>query len=264
MPYINIDNKEIFYREFGEGEAVVFLNGLMMSTSSWMAFVPTVSKKYKMITVDLLDQGRTQSCDKEYTIEDQAVLLNKLISHLGINSIHLIGMSYGGKVALTFALRYQSKVKTLTISNTDSRTINISKEIFKGWAYAASTLDGEVLASVVLPYMYSYIFYEKNLKLMEQNKKSISKLLDEEWKDRFLRALHSLSDFNVSHLIKNIKIPTLIISSELDAITLTKGQEFIHNEIENSQWVTIREAGHAALYEKPEEYIDRIMNFLES
>lgn len=138
------------------------------------------------------------------------------------------------------------------------------KEIGQGWILAASTLNAEFFSSIVFPYIYSYRYYEENLDLIEEKKKAISKVINEEWKDRFVRNLYSASDFNVSHLIKNIKVPTLIISSELDAITLTKYQEFMHHEIENSKWTVIKGAGHAALYENPEEYISTIMEFLDN
>jgi pimeloyl-ACP methyl ester carboxylesterase len=90
----------------------------------------------------------------------------------------------------------------------------------------------------------------------------MSKALNEKWKDRFIRTLQSAIDYDVSDRIKDIKVPTLIISSELDTISFTGYQEFIHNQIENSSWVTIKEAGHAALAEKPEEYISIVMEFL--
>ncbi len=262
MPYVDVDGKRLYYREYGTGIPVVFLNGVMMSTGSWIPFVNTVSKEYRMITVDLLDQGRSDDCEEGYTVDTQANFLNKFLDRLGLNDIHLLGMSYGGKVALTFTIKYQSKVRSLILSNTDSFTSNIMKEIGKGWAYAASSLDGEIFSNIVFPYMYSYKFYQDNYEYIESRKKAMSKALNEKWKDRFIRTLQSAIDYDVSDRIKDIKVPTLIISSELDTISFTGYQEFIHNQIENSSWVTIKEAGHAALYEKPEEYISIVMEFL--
>lgn len=264
MPYINIDGKNIYYREYGSGEPVVFLNGVMMSTSSWAPFIKTVSKDYRMITVDLLDQGRSDSCENEYTIETQSEILKEVIDNLDLDKIHLVGMSYGGKVALSFTTKYQSIVKSLILSNTDSYTTNIMKEIGKGWAYAASTLDGEIFSTVIFPYMYSSNYYAENADDIEEKKKAISKVLKEKWKDRFIRNLGSALNYNVSHLMKNIEIPTLIISSEFDAITPIKHQQYINKHIDGSTWKIIEGAGHAAMYEKPDQYISIIMEFLKN
>ncbi len=263
MPYIHIDGKRLYYREYGKGTPIVFLNGLMMTTTSWLPFKDIVAKKYRMLTIDLLDQGRSDDCKEGYTIDTQVIFLNKFLDKLGLHKVHLLGMSYGGKVALTFTIKYPSKVSLLILSHTASFTSNIMKEIGKGWAYAVSSLDGEIFSSIVLPYMYSYRFYENNYKAIERNKKAISKVLNERWKNRFIRSLESMLSYDVSQEIKNIKVPTLVISSELDMISPSNYQEFIHKQIENSQWVIIEEAGHAVLYEKPEEYISIVMEFIE-
>lgn len=263
MPYINLDGINIYYREYGGGEPIVFLNGLMMTTSSWLPFVKHISKDYRMILVDLLDQGRTDSYKENYTIETQADLLNSFLESLDINSAHFLGLSYGGRVALTYAIKYSDKVKSLILSNTDSYISNMMKDIKKAWVHAASTLDGEVFSNIVFPYIYSLDYYENKYEKIEASKKVMSKLLNEEWKDRFIRNLNSSLNFDVSHLIKDIKVPTLIIGSEYDLITLVEYQKFIHNKIENSCLVIIKGTGHGAIFEKPDEFISAVMKFLK-
>lgn len=262
MPYINIMGKNIYYKEYGSGEPIVFLNGVMMSTNSWSPFIKPLSSKYKMITVDLLDQGKSDSSESQYTIDIQAEILENFLNRLGLNKIHLVGMSYGGKIAQTFTIKYQDKVESLVLSNTDSYTTNIMKEIGKGWSFAASTLDGAIISSIIFPYMYSPSYYEKNYSSMQKKEKAISKEIDEKWFNRFERILNSAVNYNVYNQIKNIKVPTLIISSELDIITPIKYQKIIHQQIEGSRWIIIKDTGHAAMYEKSEEYISIIMDFL--
>ena len=75
MPYINISGKNIFYKEYGSGEPIIFLNGVMMSTNSWSPFIKTLSRDFKMVTVDLLDQGRSDSYEDDYTIDTQVEIL---------------------------------------------------------------------------------------------------------------------------------------------------------------------------------------------
>ncbi|GFN36163.1 alpha/beta fold hydrolase [Tepidimicrobium xylanilyticum] len=262
MPYVNIMDKNIYYKVYGEGESIVFLNGMMMATNSWSPFIKDVTKDFKMITVDLLDQGKSDSFEGFYNIETQSDFLKRFLDEIQIERAHLVGMSYGGKVALTFASKYEYKVRSLILSNTASFTTNILREIGKGWGYAASTLDVDVFSSVVLPYMYSYKYYEKNYNYIKKMKKALSKTLNLEWYEKFIRGLQSMSDYNVHNRIKDIKVPTLIISSELDILMPVKYQYLIHREIENSKWIILKEVGHASMYEKPGEYISTVMEFL--
>lgn len=263
MPYININNKNIYYKQYGTGDPVVFLNGVIMSTNSWSPFIKAVAKNYNMITVDLLDQGKSDSCEDKYTLNTQAQILKDFLDELKLKKVNLMGMSYGGKLAQVFTLNYPEKVRSLILSNTDSYTTNIMKDIGKGWEYAASTLDGDMFSVITMPYMYSYNYYEKNYEDILIKQKILSSILNEEWYQRFKRNLDSAEDYNILHKIKDIKVPTLIISSEFDAITPLKYQQLIHKGIESSKWTIIKGTGHAAMYEKPDEYISIIMEFLK-
>src|SRR5690554_4946157 len=120
MTYFKTEYGDIFYKLYGKGDStVVFVNGAAMSTNGWAPFISTVTKKHKVLLLDLLDQGKTKTLKKNYTLEDQADVLNQLLKELNIDNIHLAGMSYGGKVSLTFALKYMEKLKSLSLINTD-------------------------------------------------------------------------------------------------------------------------------------------------
>lgn len=264
MPYIRIKDKDIYYKEYGQGEPVIFLSGVMMSTSSWSPFINIVSKDYRMITVDLIDQGRSSNGDSSYTIDVQVEILKKVVDELKLENINLVGMSYGGKVALAFTVKYQDRVKSLTVSNTDCFTTKIMSKIAEGWYYAASTLDGSIFATTVFPYIYSYNYYEENFEDMEEKERILSKIIDEEWYLRFKRVLKSAMGYSIYDKLNTIKVPTLIISSELDILTPIKCQEYIHKGIEGSKWVIIKDAGHGVMFEKPKEYITTIMDFINN
>ncbi|NMB07797.1 MAG: alpha/beta hydrolase [Tissierellia bacterium] len=264
MTYINIDNKNIHYKQYGKGEAILFLNGMLMSTNSWSPFIKTVSKNYNMITIDLLDQGKSDSSNGEYTIDTQVEILKKFLNKLGLKRVNLLGMSYGGKIALDFTYKYPNMVKSLILSNTDSHTTDYMKRIAAQWIKAASTLDSSIFLNCTMPYMYSYSYYKENYESIKELEKVFNKIIDEEWFQRFKNALNSANGFNVKDQLKHIDVPTLIISSELDVITPIEYQELIHNEIKDSIWKTIENVGHASMYEKPEEFISMVMEFLGS
>ncbi|HNY74673.1 MAG TPA: alpha/beta hydrolase, partial [Bacilli bacterium] len=66
MPFFTFYNKHIFYEDNGSGEPILFLNGIMMSTISWKAFVPALSKDNRFLRIDLLDMGQSARMDEHY------------------------------------------------------------------------------------------------------------------------------------------------------------------------------------------------------
>ncbi|WP_077369298.1 alpha/beta fold hydrolase [Anaerosalibacter sp. Marseille-P3206] len=263
MPYININNKNIYYREHGSGEVIVFLNGLMMSVASWSPFIKIVSSEYKMLLVDLIDQGRSDSADGQYSQNLNVEILKQLLDELGYEKVHLFGMSYGGEVAQLFTLKYDYMVSSLILSNTTSCTDNHMKELGAIWGSAASTYDASIFCNAFVKGMYSPLYIEKNNDKLEKMEKQFSKLFDIEWYERFRRLVKSGHNFNITDRLNEIRVPTLIISSELDVITPLEYQEVLHESIPNSKWIMIKDAGHGCMYEKPPEFVNLIMEFLK-
>lgn len=265
MTYFKTEYGDIFYKLYGKGDStVVFINGAAMSTNGWAPFISTVTKKHKVLLLDLLDQGKTKTIKKDYTLEDQADVLNLLLEELNIDNAHIVGMSYGGKVALTFALEHEGKLKSLGLINTDCYNSNYTKELSKSWVKAGETLDGELFASVILTSMYSLSYYENHYDRMKEKENFFIKHLNNEYYERFKRSVGSARDYDVRNRLNNIRVPTVVITSDEDFVIPKQAQKIIHDHIEDSKWEIIKGAGHAVMYEQPEAFINVYMHFLNN
>lgn len=261
MPKVSIFGKEIFYEVYGQGEAVVFLNGIMMSTLSWKPFLP-VFTNYKMVLVDLIDQGGSDKAEDAYTQDYHVEMLKELIYALKLGKVHLLGISYGGEVAMKFALKHQNMLHSLILSNTTSETSNHMKDIEEAWDFAASTYDGKIFFKITMPYIYSAKFYYENSAWLKEREKVLSTALTKEWYEGFRRALRSASSLNITNELENIKIPVLIIGSDLDIMTPLRNQEEMYKRIPGCRMVIIKDAGHASMYERPHEFAVCILGFM--
>src|SRR5690625_2389927 len=259
MDYMEIKGKKIYFEKHGEGEVLVLLNGIMMSTASWLPFIDILSKDYKVLLVDLLDQGRSDKADSEYDQQIHVEMLKELFDKLNYKEIHLFGVSYGGEVAQLFALKYGYMLKSLILSNTTSYTNKSMQDLERAWDYAASTYEGSIFFSITMPSIYSHIFYEKNNQWLKERERQFGELLDKNWYDGFRRAAKSAHNLNITKELHKIDIPTLIISSDLDTITPVEYQEIIFKNIPNAKWILIKNAGHASMYEKPYEFLSILM-----
>ena len=114
MPYAEINGLELFYEEFGRGEAVLFLHshfsrGLLAFSGQILPF----SGRYRCLFPDFRGHGRTMCDDLSWNsrmvADDMAAFLDKL----GIEKAHLIGYSCGAYVGCYMAAKYPQKVKSL-------------------------------------------------------------------------------------------------------------------------------------------------------
>ncbi|SMB99159.1 proline-specific peptidase [Thermanaeromonas toyohensis ToBE] len=264
MPKLEINGVGIYYELDGTGEeTIVFLNGIMMSTASWADFVEVYTRNgYRMLRVDFRDQGQSDKCLEKYNINQHVEDIRGLFDHLGLARVHMMGISYGGQVALLFALKYGARLKSLILANTTARLTNYLKAIGQAWDEAARTGEGEKFFKLAMPYIYSDRFYETHYDWLKEREKFFSQLLTKDWFDAYLRLSSSHGDYNILDQLGEIEVPTLVIGADKDIVTPLEEVKKIHEAIKNSLFIVLPEAGHASCYEKKDEFNAAILGFL--
>ncbi|RLD64068.1 MAG: alpha/beta hydrolase [Bacteroidetes bacterium] len=256
---------EIYYELDGEDSKpkILILNGIMMSTKSWIPFMKTLKENFQVLRMDFLDQGQsTKLHNQKYTQEYQADVLKKLLEYLGIKKINIVGISYGGNSALTFACKYQEYVERLLLFNSAAYTSPWLKDIGDGWIKAGLTRDGNLYYKVTIPTIYSAKYYEEKLDWMKAREKILFPIFSNpEFLDAMERLTRSAESFDVRENLKNLNIPVMIISAEQDTLTPLKEQEYLYKHIKNSYWIKLPEVGHASMYEKPMVFTSLITGF---
>lgn len=262
MAFVEYKGKNIYYEVYGDGEPIVILNGIMMSHISWSFCIPELCRNNKVILLDFLDQGKSDKMDSLYKQDIQVEVVKTVIDKLKLDKINLFGISYGGEVALQFALKYRSFLNKLILFNTTSCTNVWLKDIGRGWINAAETVDPETFYNVTIPVIYSPSFYNKNIEWMNRRKEILYKVFQKEFLMAMIRLIQSAEGYDIRDRLNEINTDTLIVSSEHDFITPVIEQEYLYKNITNSKYILIRECGHASMYEKPNEFIGILKGYL--
>jgi pimeloyl-ACP methyl ester carboxylesterase len=118
---LNYKNINIAYSDTGKGTAIVLLHGFLESAVMWDFFVVEYSKKYRVITIDLLGHGQTECLGYVHTMEDMADAVHAVLHELRIRKAIFMGHSMGGYVALAFAELYPDMIKSIVLQNSTSR-----------------------------------------------------------------------------------------------------------------------------------------------
>ena len=115
--FILYRNTKINFKDIGKGQAIVLLHGFLENSTMWDNISPVLSKRYRIITIDLLGHGKTECIGYVHRMELMAETVNSVLKHLKIRRSILIGHSMGGYVALAYSELFPDAVKGLCLMN---------------------------------------------------------------------------------------------------------------------------------------------------
>jgi len=117
--FIRIQGYNIHYVETGaatgQQETMLLIPGAFSSYRSWNRMIPLLAKHYRLLAIDYLGAGDSDkpSSGFAYTIEEQADVIADMMHQAGIPRAHIVGVSYGGLIALNLAIRYPQLVDNI-------------------------------------------------------------------------------------------------------------------------------------------------------
>ena len=133
MGKISCNGTTINYRSVGGGRDVVLIHGIAANNAFWhLNVLLSLARNYRVTVYDLRGHGYSGMTPSGYTSSDMVDDLHSLLNHLGISNAHLIGHSFGGVIALHYAVIYPERVVSLTIADSRVRSVQPYQR-FKDW-----------------------------------------------------------------------------------------------------------------------------------
>lgn len=152
---IQFKNTTISYTDEGKGTAIVFLHGFLENKKMWNTFIPEFSKKYRVITIDLLGHGDSESLGYVHSMEDNADVVHSVLSELRLRKAVLVGHSMGGYVALAFAELYPEFMKGIVLLNSTSRADSDEKKLNRDRAIKAVKQNYTIFVRLSISNLFS-------------------------------------------------------------------------------------------------------------
>ena len=185
------------------------------------------------------------------SMEECVDWLKKYIKGSGCQDVVLAGHSFGGAIALMYALRYPQELRGIIIIGSGARLrvhpmfLTPCEEAIKGNGQKWYELVEEMYR--LTPANYKREVIEKQ--------KAIGPAV-------MLNDFLCCDKFDVMDRVHQIKLPVLIICGELDVMTPVKYANYLGAKIANSRVVIVPQAGHFVLAERPEVVNKAIEDFL--
>ncbi len=218
MEQIIYKNTAISYSDIGKGSTVVLLHGFLENKTMWKDLAPNLSKKNRVLSIDLLGHGETECLGYVHSMEENAEIVKAVLSHLKIRKAVIIGHSMGGYVALAFAEMFPTTIKGLVLLNSTAKEDSHERKINRARAIKAVKQN--------------YINFVRM---------SIANLFSENKRDQLKNEIENVK-------LEALKTPLQGIVASLEGMKIRKDRQFILKETDFSKLLILGKNDGVLLY----------------
>jgi 3-oxoadipate enol-lactonase len=254
-----IGDIDVFYTIEGEGPWLTMAHSLACNTTAWDAQTALLSKKFTVLRYDARGHGQTSSTPGPYTLDQLADDAYGLLSALGINQTHWMGISMGGMIGQTMALKYPTLFSSLMLIDTTSRRPDNAQAMWGARITLAKEQGMAGLLESTLERWFTEPFRQNNSSAI----KPIADGILATSVDGFCGCCAAIAQINTLDRLNEIQCPALVVVGEHDHGTPPDMAKQIHENLPNSEFVLIESAAHIANIEQPEVFNQAVLTFLQ-
>jgi len=192
------------------------------------------------------------------TIDTLAEDVYKTIKMLNIDKAIVYGVSQGGMIATTLAIKHQEVIDKLILASTCVRKTSISDDSMNSWIELSYKKDSVGLTKLFIEKVYSQRYGKRLLAILDVNN---IKYTDKEL-ERFYILSKANIGFDVYDKLDQIKCPTLVIGAKQDNVLSVEGSYDIINKLHCKNYI-YEEGSHAIYDEKASEVVNNIIEFID-
>jgi len=240
--------------------AVLLLHGLGANSASWtLQMPPLIEAGFRPIAPDAPGFSRSPYDGKGWSIATVAQSTVDLLAELQTGPVHIVGISMGGVIAQQMAFDFPQWIRKLVLVNTFTalRPDNLGSWLYLLGRFAmVHTLGLPAQAKVVARRIFA-------LAEQEELRKMLITTITQSDPRAYRAAMRALALFDSRKRLAEIKVPTLIITSDRDTTVPPPRQKLLVEGILGARQVVIPNAGHAVSVEQPEAFNRELLAFLK-
>jgi len=257
----NAGGVEINYFEGGDGPDLVLLHGMFGDYLDWEPVLGLLAERFHVVAPDLPGFGESEKPDVAYSGEFFVESLDALFAAIGLQEMVLAGNSFGGQIAMLYALRHPEKVSQLVLVDSGG-----FREVPEGErAMARTILSRENLLKmppVMIPLIFSKVFVKESVEKERYLAKQTAKLKAGDYAE-YVRALVRSIDLsmatNLLEELGKIKCPVLLISGKEDSVVPREQAEEAARRLPAARLEVMEKCGHMPQLEEAGEFATLVM-----
>lgn len=276
---IAVNGTELFVKTMGSGPPLVVLHGGPgLSHDYFLPHLAPLADSVQLVLFDQRGMGRssTQLDSTTFTLDLLVEDIEALRRALELEQIHLLGHSWGGMLAMRYAIAYPDRLKSLVLSNSVPASSEFTEATFEAFARAnerQDRADVEPLQQKIEQGTKDVSTWERYMQL------TYRPLFYDTAAVRRLQLNLSDSYFRTQELLQylppptepvdllpdlaSVTVPTLIVRAEMEPIPLASDRRLLET-LPNARLESIDRAGHFPFIEQPEAFAALVGRFVRS
>jgi len=246
---IHLHNIAVNYKMVGSGPVLLVLHGWGSRNDKWEKVGELLSRhNFSVVIPDLPGFGKSEQPKSPWGIEEYRVFVEEFVNTLGLKEFYVLGHSFGGGLALAYTAGHKERVKKLfLVAPAIRRKKNLRKHILRAAAKIGKLFSFLPFYSLFRKAVYKYIIrtsdypYQKGV-----------------MKDTYLKVVGQ----DLSLLLSEVKVPTVILWGEKDDVVSVEDAYFIKEHIKDSQLALLPEGDHDIEQKMPQAFTQKILEFL--
>ncbi len=276
MTNMHIRDVSLFVKVMGQGYPLVLMHGGPgLDHTSLLALQP-LADQFTLIFYDHRCNGRSEGAEvSSMTFENLTADADALRQTLGFDQWAVLGHSFGGNVALEYALRYPQSLSHLVLMDTCGDTWwaqQNAPEILAKRGYSAAAVgaarrffNGQLTPGEFLPTSMKFVsayFYRNFLLEMAHEVFSPGPRPKMRPEALIFGGTQPLKGWTVMNRLGEIQVPTLVMAGRYDFLFPPEHQAILADRLPNAELVLIERAGHNPQMERTAEVIQAVRDFM--
>jgi len=261
---LQVGDCTINYHDQGQGEAILLIHGSgpgVTAWANWRGVIPALAERARVIAPDMLGFGYTR-CPMDRPLDPDAWVaqLIGLLDALDIPKVSVVGNSFGGAIALAFALRHPERVRRLVLMGAAGLSFPLTEGLDKVWGYQPSL---EAMRELMKVFAFDHSIITDDLVRMR-----FEASIRDDVQSRFAQLFPAPRQQGIEMLavdeaaLRHLPQPTLIIHGRDDQVIPLQTSETLLRWIDRSQLHVFGRCGHWTQIEQASRFVRLVGDFL--
>lgn len=237
---------------------VTLSHSLAATLHLWDAQAAALTSRYRVLRYDIRGHGGSDVPPAPYTLEQMADDLNDLLRGLKIAETHFVGLSMGGLIGMTMALRHPTTIKSLVLADTTACYGEERKARWDERIAAAQAKGVPALLDATMEGWFSASFRAAKPDVIARVKAMMAPTKTE----GYVGAIRAIGYGDLRDQIRTIKVPTLILIGEHDKGTDMSMATTMHERIPGAALTVLPRAAHCSCIEAAAGFNAALLAFL--
>lgn len=261
MPTLEVEGLEVAYEQAGQGPPLALLHGALSDSRVWRRQIEELSDEFTVVAWDAPGAGQSSDPAGRFGMAEWADVLAAFLAAVKLRQAHILGLSWGGSLALELYRRHPKVATSLILADTyagwkgslPSEACNERLEM----ALRTSTMPPSELVARWLPELVSG-------STSPESGHELASIMSDFHPAGVQLMAHSMAEADLRDVLPRIGVPTLLLWGEHDHRSPRSIAEQMRAAIPRAKLALIPDAGHDSNIDQPGRFNAEVRNFCRS